>query len=220
MVDASKFSPALEQQPQRNDKGNSDESKEHWADGGLGKGMHRGQDTGPGEEGPEEHQRIGQDDQQHVPMLQHALLLLDHHGVQEGSAREPWHEGCDLNRIPAPVAAPSQNVVGPSSPKDQSQSQEEPRHQGPAASNPDPAIVASSGDQRRHGESIGDHEGHETQVQHRRMNDHSRVPKKRIQTLAVGRCRGVRTFGSKKCGCLHALRGDPDTGEWILEDDD
>ena len=40
-------------------------------------------------------------DEHHVPDLQHALALLHHHRVQEGSRGEPRHQRRVLDRVPA-----------------------------------------------------------------------------------------------------------------------
>jgi len=119
------------------------------------KGMHGREHTRAGQEGAEDHQRVGQDDQHHVPVFEQAALFLDHHRVQEGCAGEPGHEGGDLHRIPAPVTAPTQDIISPAPSQDQSQREEKPGHQRPAAGDADPAVVSTSGDQRCDGKGEG-----------------------------------------------------------------
>ncbi len=80
---------------------------------GLRERMNRGDHAAAREKGPENRQAEGQNDQHHVPDLQHVFLFLDHHRVEIRGAREPRHERRVLHGIPGPVAAPSQDQIGP-----------------------------------------------------------------------------------------------------------
>ncbi len=182
--------------------------------------MDGGQHAGAGEKGAEDHQHIGQDDQEHVPVFEHALLLLHHYRMQESSPAQPGHEGRDLDRIPAPITAPAEHVIRPPAAQDQAQREEQPGHQRPAPGDPDPAVIGPARDQRGDGEGVRDHEGHEAQVQHRGMDDHPRVPQQRIQALAVG--------GYQRAGALRAEEGHhrpplgvkPEPPEGVFDEDD
>ncbi len=89
------------------------EDPEPGADGGLGKGVDGADQSGAGEQGAEDGEHEGGEDEPDVPALHHAALLLHHDGVQEGGAGEPGHEGGVFDGIPAPVAAPAEDLVGP-----------------------------------------------------------------------------------------------------------
>ena len=120
-------------------------------------------------------------------MLEHAALLLDHDRVQKSGAGQPGHEGRDLDRVPAPVAAPAENVISPAAAEHQAEGQEQPGPQGPAAGEAYPAIVGAACDQRGDGESVRDNEGDKSKIQHRGMDDHARMAQERVQSLPIGR---------------------------------
>src|SRR5436190_207004 len=74
------------------------------------------------------------ENQPHVPGLQHPAFLLHHYGMEEGSAGEPGHQRGVLHWIPAPVASPTQDRIGPVRAQKNSTSKKAPGHHGPAAS--------------------------------------------------------------------------------------
>ena len=180
--------------------------------------MHRGKHAGAGQEGAEDDQRVGQHDQDHVPMLEQTLVFLDHDRVQEGSAGQPGHEGRDLDRVPAPEATPTQHVVSPAAAKHETQREEQPGPQRPAAGEARPAVVGAPGDQRSNREGKGNHERDKTQVQHGRVDDHAWMPQERIKAAPVwgGESHAAgRLEGSRHNVTCHL----PETGKRILEED-
>ena len=123
--------------------------------------------------------------ERHVPDFQHAAFFLHHDRVQERRAGEPRHERGVFYRIPAPVAAPAQDGVGPVCAEKDSNRQEAPRHHGPAAGDVDPLFAGILHDERAQGEGEGDGEADVSQVKHGRMNDHLGILQQRIQAGAV-----------------------------------
>src|SRR6266566_6226964 len=83
------------------------------ADGRLCKGMHRADYAAPCEECTEDGKQKRGENQPHVPGLQHPAFFLHHYGMEESGAGEPRHQRRVLHRIPAPVASPTQDGVGP-----------------------------------------------------------------------------------------------------------
>jgi len=70
--------------------------------------------------------------------------------------REPRQQGCILDRIPSPVAAPAKLFVRPDHAEHEPERQEQPGDHRPAAHGPQPRIVEVAGDERRHPEREGD----------------------------------------------------------------
>ena len=128
-----------------------------------------------GGEGAKNDRREGEDHQEHVPDLQHPALFLNHDAVNEGRADEPGQEGRVFNRVPTPVAAPAEHVIGPATAEQQAETEEQPRDQRPAACRLDPVGRQVARGQRRHREREGDDEAGEAEIQHRRVNDHAEV---------------------------------------------
>jgi hypothetical protein len=95
-------------------------------DGRLREGVHRLHDATACEERPEQAQTVGEPDQQQIPGLQHVPLFLDHHRVQVRRAGEPGHERRVLHRVPGPVAAPAEHLVGPAAAEHDADREEEP----------------------------------------------------------------------------------------------
>ena len=62
---------------------------------------------------PEQAQREREHRQQQRPALEQAALVRDGQRVNQRGAHQPRHERGILDRIPEPVAAPAQLVVGP-----------------------------------------------------------------------------------------------------------
>ena len=85
------------------------------------------------DERAEDRQQERRDHERHVPLAQHAALLLDHDRVQERGAGEPRQERRVLDGIPGPVAAPSELDVRPPHAERDADREEEPGEQRPAA---------------------------------------------------------------------------------------
>ena len=80
-------------------------------------------------------------DEQHVPDLQHPLLLLHHHRVQERRRSEPRHQRGVLDGIPGVVPAPADLDVRPVRSEQLADAEERPGGERPAARGDDPALV-------------------------------------------------------------------------------
>ncbi len=130
------------------------------------------------------------DDQRHVPPLEHAALLLDHHRVQERRHGQPGEEAGVLDRVPGPVAAPAELHVGPPHAERDADGEEEPGHEGPLADGVDPAAVEPAPKQRRDREGERDGDADVAEVEHRRVDDHAEVLQLRVEAAAVGRREG------------------------------
>ena len=130
---------------------------------------------------------IGQDDQHHVPDLQHAFLFLNHYGVQEGRSNQPWHQRRILDRIPSPEAAPAQLDISPFASQQNRCAEKEPGHHCPAPRCADPCITKLPAEHRRHGKGEGNGKSYQSQIHDRRMDRVQDVLQQRVQTLTVGR---------------------------------
>ena len=166
---------------------NDEEGGEVRPDGGGGKGVHRAENAAAGQEGAEDAEEESGKNQHHVPDFHHPALLLHHHRMQEGGAGEPRQQGSVLDRVPAPVAAPAQHRVGPAPAEDDADGQESPRDHAPAARDVDPVLAFAAGNQRGEGEGERHGETDEAQIEHGRVDDHSRVLQQRVQPATVGR---------------------------------
>jgi hypothetical protein len=138
-------------------------------------------------EGAQDHQEVGGPDQDHIPNLENAALLLDDDAVQEGGGGEPGQEGGVLHRVPRPVAAPTQLHVGPLAAHDDAQREEHPRHQRPTAHGAHPFIVKPFGEQGADRKGERHRHADIAEIEHDRMNHHPVVLQERIEALAVGR---------------------------------
>ncbi len=138
--------------------------------------MNRGNNPTAGDEGPKQHQAVGQDNQYHIPDFQHAPFFLNHHRVQKGCADQPGHKAGVFHRVPAPVAAPAQHVVGPAPAQNQPDGEKQPGHQRPAAGGPNPGgLVGSTRNQGGHGKGIRNDKADKAQVQRGGMANHAGV---------------------------------------------
>ena len=146
---------------------------------------------------PKQRQRERGRHQHHVPDLQHPLLLLHHHRVQERGGRQPRHQRGVLDRIPGPVAAPADLDVRPVRAQQHADAQARPREQRPAADGHQPACVGAARDQRGHRECERHGQRDVAQVQHRRVGDHVRVLQGRVEAEPVGR-RPARGRGERR----------------------
>jgi hypothetical protein len=115
----------------------------------------------------------------------HAFLFLHHDGVEKRGAREPGHEAGVLDRIPAPVAAPTEYGVGPMHAEEDAGSEEQPGHKGPDARDLDPFLAGVAHHECSEREAKGNREAYIAQVKHGGMNHHLRVLEQWIQAVAV-----------------------------------
>ena len=129
--------------------------------------------------------------QRDVPDPQHPAALLHHHRVQVGGAGEPRQQRRVLDRVPRPVAAPAEHLVGPPGAEHDADGQEAPGEQGPAAGGEQPPLAHPAGDQRGDGEGERDGEADVAEVEHRRVERHQDVVlQQRVRSGPVERAPG------------------------------
>ena len=107
--------------------------------------------------------------------------------MQVRGGREPRHQRDVLNRIPAPVAAPSEHVVRPPHAKHEACGLEAPREQGEAPRVRDPGGIDAVGQKRGRREAEGHRERREACQHDRRVDEHAAVAQDRVEAEAVGR---------------------------------
>ena len=174
--------------------------------------MDRGDNAAPREERAEQRQHEGHADKREVPYLQHVLALLDHHRVQVGGHHQPRHEGGVLDRVPRPVAAPSQNLVGPARTEQIAEREKEPRKDRPAARGANPSVVELARDERAAGERERHRRADVAGVERRRMDRHPVVLQQRVEVGAVRRHRGQEIEGAGN-EIQHPEKEDRDAGQ-------
>src|SRR5579863_8649645 len=106
--------------------------------------------------------------------------------MQEGGAEKPRHQGGILDRIPSPVAAPSENRIGPVSAEEDAASEQSPGDHGPAAGDVNPLVAGILHDQSAEREGERDGGTNVPEIEHRRMDHHLGILEKGIQSAAVG----------------------------------
>ncbi len=148
--------------------------------------MHRSDDPAARDEGAEDAQKVGKDDEDHVPGFQHPAPFLDHDGVQESRAGEPGHQRGILHGVPSPITAPAKDDISPLGAQQQTGSQQEPGCKSPAAHGADPGESRLSRDERGHCKGERDDETYKPQILDRGVDDHGPVLKERVQALTVG----------------------------------
>ncbi len=126
------------------------------------------------------------DDERHVPLPQHASLLLDHDRVEKRRAREPREQRRVLDRIPRPVAAPPELDVGPPHAERDADREEEPAQQRPAPHRRQPLRVEAARDEGS--DRVGERNRRRdiAEVEHRRVDRHPRVLELRVHAAPVG----------------------------------
>ena len=147
---------------------------------------------GPRHERAEDGEKERDDDQGDVPYPQHAALLLHAHRVQERGRGEPRQQAGVLDRIPHPVAAPPQLLVGPQHAEREAERQEQPPDHRPAPHRAKPRVVEMAGDERGEPERERHRHRHEPDVHRRRVNGHVEVLEQRREAGALRRAAVVR----------------------------
>ena len=178
------------QEKRKANHGQGHESHEVQANRAARERMHAGHDVAAGGERAKQYQKVGQADHDHVPQAHRAALLLDNQAVQKGGGRQPGQQGGVLDRIPGPVAAPTQFHVGPLAAHQDANREEQPRHEGPAAQHPQPDGVHATDGQGRHGQRERHRQSDITQVEHDGMDDHPVVLQQWIEARTVRRREG------------------------------
>ena len=136
------------------------------------------------QERPVEDRRVGRAGEDQVDLAVALARALQEHAVDEGRGEEPGHEARVLDRVPAPVSAPAERLVGPVAAHQDRGSQRQEGQERPRKRPRDPAVPALLPERRdRKGER--DREGREPDEHDRRMDDHPGVLEERIQADAV-----------------------------------
>src|ERR1700737_2343308 len=95
--------------------------------------------------------------------------------MEECGGREPGHEGDVFDRVPAPVAAPAEDVVCPPHSKDKACGLQAPRHERKATRMRDPRRVWAAGEKGCRCEAERDGKGGEPGEHDRRVDQHPAV---------------------------------------------
>ena len=111
--------------------------------------MHAVHDAAPREERSEDRERERRHDERKVPGSEEAPLLFHHDRMEVRRRREPRHDRRILDRVPRPVAAPTEHGVAPPRARDDADAEQRPGDQREAARRDEPAIPALAQDQRR-----------------------------------------------------------------------
>ena len=155
-----------------------------------GEAVHRGQHAGAHQEGAQQAERESENREQHGPALQ-AVPLLRHDGrVQQRGRHQPRHEGGVLDRIPEPVPAPAELVIGPPGTQRDTRRQRAPGEQRPRPDPARPGRVHPAFDQRRHGEGERRREPDIAEIEQRRVECEAGILQQRVEIAPVER-RGV-----------------------------
>src|SRR5208282_809594 len=107
-------------------------------------------------------------------------------------AGDPGHERGVFHRVPGPVAAPTEDGVGPVGAEKDADGLEGPGHHGPAASDVDPFLAGITAKERGESEGERDRESGVAEVEVRRMNGHFRILEQRVEPVAVGAGENLR----------------------------
>ena len=110
-----------------------------------------------------------------VQPLSDALALGQERRVQRGGRGQPGQERRVLDRVPRPVPAPAQHLVGPPAAEHDRDREEDPRQQQPVAQRAEEVVAQAPGEQRRRGQAERDRHPDVAQVEERRVHDHEHV---------------------------------------------
>ena len=103
--------------------------------------MDRRQDSRSREKSSEDRQTESDDDQREVPNFKHPPALLHLYRMQKSSGRQPGHERGIFHRIPRPVTAPAEDMIGPPGADEIAGRQKEPSDDRPAAGGDNPCFI-------------------------------------------------------------------------------
>ena len=91
---------------------------------------------GAGQEGGVDHQQVGGDGEHQVEPAEPLAAPLQQHAVGQRGGRQPRHQRGVLDRVPAPVAAPAEGLVGPVAAEHDRQPEGAERRAAPTAATP------------------------------------------------------------------------------------
>src|SRR6267378_1431222 len=156
------------------------------SDARLRKSVNRANHAAARQQRPEDAEHERGENQPDVPNLHHPALFLHHHRMQESRARQPRQQRRVLDRIPAPVAAPTEHGVGPMRAQQNAHGLKAPRDHRPLASQVDPFFARIARQQRSQRKRKRNRKSRVTGIKIRRMNHHLRILQEWIQSVAVG----------------------------------
>ena len=151
----------------------------------IGEGVDGTDDAAAREERAENAEKERGENQPDVPDLHHAALFLHHDGVKESGASEPRKQRSVFDRIPAPIATPTENGVGPMSAEKNAEGLEAPGDHGPFAGEVNPLFAGITSEQSGEGKCERNGETGVAGIEVGRMNDHFRILEERIEAVAV-----------------------------------
>ena len=187
------LAPAVDQQADRHGEEEEHVEDQPAGDPEVDEGVDRevGQHAGAGQEGGVDHEQEGGARQHQVEAPEAAPAALQQHAVGQGQGREPGHQGGVLHRVPAPVAAPAEGLVGPVAAEHDGGAEAAQGQQHPRQRNLGPLVVTlhpERGDgkcERHRRRGVADEHD-------RRMDHHPRVLQQRVHALPVHRRQGCR----------------------------
>ena len=105
--------------------------------------------------------------------------------MNEGGEGQPGHECGVLHRVPEPVAAPSEDGVGPPRTQQQSRCQQRPGDDAPDAPGVHPLVAGLARQQPAEGEGEGYADAHQPGHKRGRVEEHPEMGEQRVDALAV-----------------------------------
>ncbi len=105
--------------------------------------------------------------------------------MDQGGSGKPGHQRPVFDRIPGPIATPTEFFIGPISADDDAGAQHAPREQGPGPGFGDPVGLLATGNQYDRGHREGNGRGGVSEEHDRRVNQHGRVLQERTQPVAL-----------------------------------
>ncbi len=171
--------------PEEEQRGGADDEPEqgedeHAARRVIGEGMHRVEDAGADEERPAEAQRKRPDGEQDGPHLER-LALLDHdRRMDERGPGEPGEQRGILHRVPEPIAAPAEHVIGPPRAERDATGEKGPGGERPGSHPAPPGGIDPSLDEGSHREGEGNGEADIARIEDGRMEGEARILEQRV----------------------------------------
>ena len=129
------------QRAEREDDDESQEDEKGGPNRRLRKGVHRVEDAASRHECSEHGDGERCDDEAERPGRGDPAPLVDEGGVQVRGGEQPGHERRIFNRVPRPVATPTEHIVGPPAAEDDADGQAQPGYEHPAAQRRAPGVI-------------------------------------------------------------------------------
>ena len=183
--------PAAHQQPQAHERDDDQEAAQHDQQHGAPlEGVHGADHAAARHPCGQDSQPEGDHGQRQGPVLEQTAAPVEREGVQHGGGREPRDEGGVLDGVPAPIAAPGQDHVGPPGTQADAEREEEPAAERPPLRALHPLRVAAPLPHGGHRKGEGNGQTDVAQEQRRRMQHHRGVKQQRVEAGRDGAGRG------------------------------